>query len=105
MIWPGAKRPPPMASETERKAVAPEEERDERCEGAMGCEDVRRGVLGGGMVSPSAPSKLSSTNVTWSLESTGLPQAGQYRLAFGTSLEQETQRINSGDCITVAVVG
>src|ERR1700730_5588423 len=102
MIWPGAKRPPPIASEMERRAVALEEGREERCEGAMGCEDARRGVFGGAIVSPSGTSKLASTNVTWLLESTGSPHVGQYRLASGTSLEQEAQRINSGDCIIVA---
>jgi hypothetical protein len=102
MIWPGAKRPPPIASELERRAVALEEGREERCEGAMGCEDARRGVFGGAIVSPSGTSKLASTNVTWLLESTGSPHVGQYRLASGTSLEQEAQRINSGDCIIVA---
>jgi hypothetical protein len=33
-------------------------------------------------------------------ESTGWPHAEQYRLASEVSLEQEGQRMTSGDCIT-----
>src|ERR1700756_1152669 len=105
MICPGAKRPPPMASELERETPVLGEDREERCGRATGCEGVRRGVIVGAMVSPSAPSKLLSTSVASLSESTGLPQDGQNRLASGTSLEQEIHRINSGDCITLAAMG
>lgn len=102
MTWPGVKRPPPMEPELVRETAALEAGREERCGGAATREGARRGVAGGAMVSPSAPTKLLSTRVASLPESTGLPQVGQYRLASGMSLEQETQRINSGDCITLA---
>jgi len=36
------------------------------------------------------------------LESINLPHPGQYRLASAISLEQEGQRMTSGDCIIAA---
>src|SRR6266478_5440795 len=100
MTCPGANRPPPMALELDNEPAELEGVREERCGGLAGCESDRRGVAGA-MVSPSLPS-LSSTSVTSLLESTGVPHAAQNRLASGISLEQEGQRIASGDCITLA---
>src|SRR6266852_6081161 len=100
MTCPGANRPPPMASELDNEPAELEGVREERWSGLAGCESGRRGVAGA-MVSPSLPSS-SSTSVTSLLESTGVPHAAQNRLGSGISLEQEGQRIASGDCITVA---
>jgi hypothetical protein len=90
-----------MASELERKLAEIEGLRDERCCGVDGCEGARRGGAGA-IVSPSMPS-LSPANVVSLLESTNLPHPEQYRLASAISLEQEGQRMASGDCITAAM--
>src|ERR1700675_3290544 len=89
-----------MASELERKLAELEGLREERCWGVDGCEGARRGGAGA-MVSPSMPS-LSPASVASLLESTNLPHPEQYRLASAISLEQEGQRMTSGDCITAA---
>jgi hypothetical protein len=100
MICPGANRPPPIASELERKLAELEGLREERCCGADGCEGARRGGART-MVSPSMAG-LSPTSVVSLLESTAEPHPEQYRLASAISLEQEGQRMTSGDCITAA---
>jgi hypothetical protein len=85
-----------MASELESGPL--EETGRERWEEGDGCEDALRDG-GGGRVSPSK-ARWSSIRVASMPESTGWPHAEQYRLASEVSLEQEGQRMTSGDCIT-----
>src|SRR5216684_6700210 len=94
MICPGVNRPPPMASELERKPAELEGLREERCGGLAGCEGVRRGVAGA-MVSPSPP-VCSSTNVAPPSKSTRAPQLEQKRPVEEISMPQEGQNIPGG---------
>src|SRR5258708_891510 len=80
-----------MASELEREPAELEDAREERCGGCGALKAPRRG-LAGARVSPSL-AKFSSMRVASILESTRLPQAEQNRLASGTSVAQEGQRI------------
>src|SRR5260370_34633021 len=94
IICPGVNRPPPMASELERKPAELEGLREERCGGVAGCEGVRRGVAGA-MVSPSPP-VCSSTNVAPLSKSTRAPQLEQKRPVEEISTRQEGQNIPRG---------
>src|SRR6266478_4052510 len=83
-----------MASELEREPAELEDAREGRCGGCAALKAARRG-LAGARVSPSL-AKFSSMRVASMLESTRLPQAEQNRLASGTSVAQEGQRIERG---------